>query len=161
MEAILGFFALWGIGFWILATIASIIFIAGCEKDELGLSIFATIVLAVIYYKSIILVFSNPVMLMICVVGWLIAGVINSCWRLRNMARDVVEKYNETRSGNPEYELQLSRNKSRITNWIIYWPWSLFWNFTRDFFNTLYKAMSGIYQRIIDKALDGIVNKKK
>lgn len=156
IEAITAFFALWGFGFWLLTAIASIIFIVGCEKDTIGLSIFATLVLVVLYHAPIITIFSNPVLLTVVIVGWLILGVANSCWRLHNMAQEVVKRFNETGYGNPKSELKLSDNKSRITNWIIYWPWSLFWNFTRDFFNSLYRAMSGVYQNIIDKALAGV-----
>lgn len=156
LEAITGFFALWGLGFWVLAFIASVIFIVGCEKDTIGLSIFATIVLSVIYWKSLVVVLTNPSLLAIGVVSWLIIGVLNSMWRLKNLAREIVENYNKCGYGDPKRDLNLSNHKSRITNWIIYWPWSLFWNFSRDFFNSLYKAMSGIYQGIIDKALVGV-----
>lgn len=156
LEAITGFFALWGFGFWILAFIASVIFIVGCEKDTIGLSVFATIVLSVIYWKSLVLVLTNPTLLAIGIVAWLLIGVLNSMWRLKNLAREVVETYNKTGYGDPRRELSLSNQKSRITNWIIYWPWSLFWNFSRDFFNSLYKAMSGVYQGIIDKALNNV-----
>jgi hypothetical protein len=32
--------------------------------------------------------------------------------------------------------------------WIAWWPWSLFWNLTQDFFTTIYDAMTGIYEKI-------------
>jgi len=161
LEAITGFFALWSVGFWILAFIASVIFIVGCEKDTIGLSVFATIVLSVIYWKSLVLVLTNPTLLAIGIVAWLLIGVLNSMWRLKNLAREVVEKYNKSGYGDPKNELSLSNQKSRITNWIIYWPWSLFWNFSRDFFNSLYKAMSGVYQGIIDRALSKAIPSPK
>lgn len=160
IEAITAFFALWGIGFWIVTLIASIIFIVGCEKDTIGLSIFATIVLLILYHDPLVALLSNAITLTIVIVGWLILGVINSVWRLHNMAQEAVKIYNETGRGNPAFDLQLSKNKGRITNWVIYWPWSLFWNFTRDFFNQIYKAMSGIYQGVIDKALAGVQTRK-
>jgi hypothetical protein len=34
------------------------------------------------------------------------------------------------------------------------------WNFTRDFFNSLYKAMSGIYQGIINRELARVKTKQ-
>ena len=156
ITAITTFFVLGGFGFWILATLASIVFIVGCEKDTIGLSIFATAVLIVLYHSALLALITNPVVLTLGIVGWLVVGVANSIWRLSVMAHDVVDEYNRTGYGDPKHDLALSRNKGRITNWIIYWPWSLFWNFFRDFFNQLYKAMSGIYQRVIDKALSNL-----
>ncbi len=156
IETVTTFFALWGFGFWLLTALASIIFIVGCEKDTIGLSIFATIVLVVLYHSSLMAAISNPVILTVSIVGWLILGVLNSCWRLKVWAKEVVDEYNKNGYGDPKHKLALSNNKSRIINWIVYWPWSLFWNFTRDFFNSLYTSMSGIYQNIIDKALSGV-----
>lgn len=160
METITGFFTLWGIGFWILAFIASVIFIVGCEKDTLGLSIFATGVLAFLYWSPLVAILTNPTLLAVGIVGWLILGVLNSMWRLRIMANKVVEDYNKSGYGDPKRELALSNHKARITNWIVYWPWSVFWNFTRDFFNSLYKAMSGIYQGIINRELAHVKTKQ-
>lgn len=42
----------------------------------------------------------------------------------------------------------VSRNKANITNWIVYWPISLFITFTHEIFEHIYNSMFGIYSRI-------------
>ena len=55
--------------------------------------------------------------------------------------------------GTLEQSLEISGNKSRIIAWMVYWPWSLIWNVTGDFFTMIYETMMGVYQRIADKAV--------
>jgi hypothetical protein len=153
IAAFLAFFALWELGFWILAILASIAFIAAAEKDLLPLGIITTILMAVIYHNPLVSLLAHPTMLVIGFVGWIVAGIIYSiaAWG-RYISRKIKEKGSD-RNSDLRYALALGRNKSRITNWIIFWPWSLFWNLTGNLFENIFEAMSGIYQKMVDRAL--------
>jgi hypothetical protein len=148
---VIAFFALWSVGFWLLLGIASVLFMVACEKDLLPLSIITTLILVGIYHAPIAAIVANPVILLIGFVVWTVAGVIWSVWR---WSRYVVKTIKEAHGGDVKYQLQLSRNKTRIINWIVYWPWSLIWNITGDFFTGIYEAMEGVYQKILDRALE-------
>ena len=37
--------------------------------------------------------------------------------------------------------------------WIAYWPWSAFWEITRNLFTNIYESLLGVYQGVTDKAL--------
>ena len=52
-------------------------------------------------------------------------------------------------------EIKVSYHKSRLIGWIAFWPWSLSWALTGDFFNMLYDSMVHVYQGIADRALGG------
>lgn len=61
-----------------------------------------------------------------------------------------------TVSGNPPYKVQfdipLVENKSRLTSWMIFWPFSLTATLAEDFvvkiYERLYRALSELYTRI-------------
>jgi len=50
--------------------------------------------------------------------------------------------------------------KSRITNWVAFWPLSVIWTGIRewvvDFFNMIYDAISGLLERISVSTWDGV-----
>lgn len=51
-------------------------------------------------------------------------------------------------------------NKARIMSWMVYWPWSMFWTVINDpikkAFKAIFQELQATYQRISDKAFEGI-----
>lgn len=56
-------------------------------------------------------------------------------------------------------------NKSLITGWMTYWPWSALWTLINDpvrkFFNWVYESISDLLQNISDKVFKDIDNELK
>lgn len=162
IESILSFFALWGLGFWLLAGLSSVVFIVAAEKDILPLSIVTTIILGIVYYAPLKLILGNPIVLAIVFVSWVVIGIIWSIIRWTCFLNKIVDKFNNDQMLEYEFDkaTQLKNNKSRIINWIIYWPWSMIWNVVGDFFQSIYRAMEGVYKRILENALKKVDVKK-
>lgn len=158
---ILSFFAIWELGFWLLVLFASIIFTVASEKNILSLGVITTIIVAVIYHAPLAAILASPALLCIGFIGWIVIGLVWSMWRWHKHVKKVVEEARNNKHNDPRYALALSRNKSRITNWILYWPWSLLWNICGDFLTGIYDAMSGVYQKIVDKALKPLEEERK
>ena len=161
-ETLLGFFAFGAIGFWLLLLVASIIFIASVECDTYSPAVIATIILAVIYWKPLIGLGLTWQSLLIGTAVYVGAGIAWSVWRWIKYVKETVESYNEKKGGKlDDYTkssikdaVSVSRNKSKITAWIAYWPWSAFWNITGDFFKMIYENMKAVYQKIANKELE-------
>ena len=175
IETLLAFFAVGAIGFWLLLFIASIIFIAAVENDEYAFSIVATIILLAIYWKPLLALGAHWNLIAIFGGLYVVAGIAWSIWRWTRYVQKAAENYQEiaeqlkskfkdkNTSENVremEYEktkfkdkIDVKDNKSRIVGWIVYWPWSAFWNITGDFFNAIYDHLKAVYQKIANKAL--------
>lgn len=163
IESITAFFAIWSIGFWFTIFVTSVVFILGCEYDSIGWSLFFSAGL-MIYYWKFIAVIMTPTVLIPFILIWLGLGVLNSCWRLRQYARKMVDDYNKSQGCNgvdPRDMLRLNYNVVRITNWILFWPWNLLWKLTGNLFISIKESIIRIYQKIIDNALKGITVVKK
>lgn len=69
--------------------------------------------------------------------------------------RDRFNKRSEVQSLDINYNRMVSHNKSRITTWMIFWPFSLLGTFIGDFlhrvFTTIYKAIAGGLQRMSNR----------
>lgn len=61
-----------------------------------------------------------------------------------------------------QYIPRLSRNKERITCWMTFWPWSLFWYMFRKLFieiwNNIYKLFQGMFRRIRNSVFKDILS---
>lgn len=161
IESILAALAVGTFWFYLIIAIASIVFIACIENDHYGTPTVVSILLAVLYWKAFT-VLSLPTIAII-VGGYAVAGVLWSVYRwyrhVQQAAFRFREKYGTTLTSSQKSdlksEIKVSEHKSRITAWIAYWPWSLLWNITGDFFSMLYDAMVNAYQHIADRALNG------
>lgn len=157
IESIVTLFAVGTIGFWALVFIASIVFIVSVENDHYWFPSILTLGLVGIYWKPLVDAFDWRAFL-IGLGIYAIAGMAWSAWRWFKHIKTKIEEYTELRDNltqkdleqwiGQSYSLTLSHNKSRIMGWIAWWPWSLFWNLTQDFFTTIYDAMKGIYEKI-------------
>jgi len=159
IETLFAYFALGTIGFWALALVLSAIFIAAIENDHIAVPNVLLVLFGIAYWKPIMSVDWKLI-----VGGVVVYGLIGLAWSVFRWFRHVKAKiadqkrrYGEVISTSSARDIKetvdVSRNKSRILSWIVYWPWSMIWNITGDFFNMLYESISGVYQKITDNAM--------
>lgn len=163
ITSILEFFALGTIGFWMLCSLVSVIFIACLENDNQWLPTMVSVALVAIYWKGFVALGMTWQGVAIGVLVYAVAGMLWSVYRwfryVKEQAASYRQRYGVSLTDSQRRELKseisVSDNKSRITGWITYWPWSLLWNIAGDFVKTIYEQLQGVYQRITDKALGG------
>ena len=173
LESILGFFAFGTLGFWLLIVTLSVIYTISVEVDKHGLAICATILAVLLGWTNMTWLFHNWQLLLIGVAAYGITGGAWSIFRWFRYCRKFIEENpikaidkdtwegGERRKMTPSEfyaeKLKPSDHKSRLIAWIVYWPWSLLWNFLGDFFTGIYDALANVYNRIaasvIKKAL--------
>lgn len=145
--------------FWFLVVIASTIIIACVENEHYPTPSIVAIILGLIYWKPLLALPWQTIA--IGIAAFALLGVL---WSAFKWFRFVNRKTAEVREehGNSitqenlndlKREVSLSRHKAMITGWIAFWPWSVAWSLTGDFFNMLYDAMVNVYQKISDRAL--------
>lgn len=153
------FFALGTLGFWILISLISITFVACIENDHYTFPTILALAIGTIYWKPL-MAFVNWQSLAIGVLVYVVVGVLWSVFRWFRYVKDLTNKYKKNPSESAlstlKYALDVSDNKSRITAWIAYWPWSLLWNIIGDLCVTVYEQIEGVYQKITDKALGNL-----
>ena len=145
--------------FWLLAFISSIVIIACVENEHYPFPSILLIVLGAIYWKPIV---AMPWQTILVAIGiFAVVGLLWSAFKWHRYITKIAREYRE-RNGNilPESCLRdlknamsVSRHKAMLTGWIAFWPWSMLWSLTGDFFNMLYDAMTNVYQKITDNAL--------
>jgi hypothetical protein len=163
ITSILEFFALGTFGFWVLCSLLSIVFIACIENENHWFPTCVLIALGAIYWKGLVALGLSWQGIAIGVVVYAAAGMVWSIYRwyrfVKEKAEDFRKRYGtsltDSQRRDLKSEISVSSNKALITGWIAYWPWSLVWNITGDFFKTIYEQLQGVYQRIVDKALGG------
>lgn len=151
-----GALTLWG---WLLAVIASIIFIASIENDHYTTPTITAIVLGIVFWPFLAAIGVKTLLFIIA--GYTLAGVLWSLFKwYRYVSKEAAyyhEKYGTTISKEQLAALKdavsVSDNKARLTGWIAWWPWSVVWSLTGDFFNFLYDTMVNAYRKIADRAL--------
>ena len=163
IESIVAFFAFGTLGFWLLLTFASIVFISCIENDTYVFPNIVLVILGITYWKPLWLLGWKPII--IGILCYTIVGVIWSVYRWYKYVKYLVKEYkdkfvtggdtmiSDIAFSSLERDVDIAQNKSRIITWIIYWPWSFIWNVTGDFFTFIYDSMKGIYQKISNKAL--------
>jgi len=169
IETILATFAFGTFWFWALTLIASVIFIASIENDHYATPSITAIVLGIVFWKPLIAVGWQTLALIVG--GYALVGVVWSVFKwyrlVQKSAARYAEKYGNTLTPSQRSELKseisVSGHKARLTGWIAWWPWSLAWGLTGDFFNFLYDTMVNAYQKIADRALGkfSVVETKK
>ena len=72
-----------------------------------------------------------------------------------NIPANLKEKWVRWLSGSGDFPPKASKNKYRITRWMLYWPASLLWTMLNDFlhrvFNAIYNLISNFLQAISNK----------
>ena len=161
ITSILEFFALGTFGFWILCTLASVVFVACLENDNRWFPTVLTVALVGLYWKSLVLLAIGWKAIALGALVYVLAGVVWSLFRWFRYVKSTADEYRATNGSNlKDYQLRelkgslsATRNKGRITGWIAYWPWSLVWNITGDTFKMIYENLQGVYQKISDRAI--------
>lgn len=159
IETIVTSLAIGTFWFWLIAVITSIIFIASIENDHYATPTITALVLGIVYWKPISAISWQTILLAIGI--YALAGVVWSLFKWYRFVKAksfcLRERYGDTLSQEEmdtlRRTLSVSQNKARLTGWIAWWPWSLIWNITGDFFNFLYDTMVHAYQKIADHAL--------
>jgi di/tricarboxylate transporter len=156
ITAALAFGTFW---FWVLTLVISVIVIACVENEHYSFPTLSLLVFGGLYWKYIV---AAPWQTLAIIVGvFAICGVVWSVFKWNQRVNRVVAKYRQ-RFGNSltenimrdlKSEISVSNNKSLLTGWIAFWPWSLIWSLTGDFFNMLYDTMTNVYQHITNRGL--------
>ena len=132
--------------FWISAIVLSIIIIATLHnEDGYGLAVAVTVVFCVAFYKMFLAI--SVAKLLWCIGAYLVAGAVWSVWRWYRHIRDKVD---EAKAGEyiHENDLNPARRKGKISAWIAYWPFSVFWELTHNLFENIRKMCVGFYEKI-------------
>jgi len=155
LAAILGFFA-YPLVVGIFGTILTISFIAAAEHEDedldclYGWSLFLTIVAALVYYKQIHAFFNDWSwhFILIAFATYGILGCANSVFRWYKLCRKFIEEHPHLTASEYTEQLCPSEYKNQLIGWIVFWPWSLFWNILGDFLTGVYDALVNTYTRI-------------
>lgn len=129
---------------------ALIYYFAGSDKDVMGLLIWIKV---------------HALHFILYVLGYYALGVIWSIYKwkiyLRKRASDIKAKLEEAKAKNQKltsfYRLTAAENKSRITSWMSYWPFSAFWTLINKFvlqvWDHLYVSFEGVFKKIHKKEI--------
>lgn len=178
--ALLAFFAVGELGFWLLLLALSVIYTIATERDTHVFAVIATILGVALLWQPIREVFTHWQLAVVFILGYGLAGGGWSVFRWFKYCRKYIENhpYRADRAGDYSdgekvtltpaqyYAKQLTpgEHKSRLIGWIVYWPWSLIWNICGDFFTGIYDMLANIYTRVsqavIKKATAGLYNQK-
>lgn len=161
IESILALFALGTLWFWVLLAVLSIIFIAAIENEKYFVPTLITIGFAGAYWKAFSALSLDWRAVAIGVGIYALMGILWSVFRWFKFVKSAAGEYRKKADGiltqsqlsDLRREIGVSNNKSRITAWVAYWPWSLIWNITGDFFTMIYENLEGLYQKIADHAI--------
>jgi len=160
IESILTAFAFGTIWFWVLTFLVSIIFIASIDNDHYATPTSTAIVVGLLFWKPIMALSWQAIAISFAV--YVLAGIL---WSLFKWYRFVQKKaaYYHEKCGTTLTSTQLTSfkdsvsvlgNKARLTGWIAWWPWSLIWSVTGDFWNFLYDTMVNAYRKIADREIN-------
>jgi hypothetical protein len=133
------------------------------EAFDNKMSVYTAILAMVVAYFT----FNVPLQTLgICIVAYLVIGVIWSFWRFKRYIDKLVDAYNDDPSPTKyqrerlDSDIALNRNKSRIVSWIIVCPFSVVENIAGDVVRLLSNFVSGslryVYESIIKSATKNI-----
>lgn len=165
ITTILEFFALGTIGFWILCSLISVIFIIALENENRWFPSILSVAFGLIYWKALSTLALDWHAIAIGVLVYAVVGVLWSIFRWVRFIKNISDKYRRDYGGtlsdnkfqDLKREVNPTKHKGRITGWIAYWPWSMLWNVTGDFFKMIYEGLQGVYSNLSDKALGKFV----
>jgi hypothetical protein len=159
LQTIAAVFAVGEIGFFLLLSFLSIVYIFAVEKDKHMFSAIVTVVGVLLLWNPIVEVFSNWRLALLSVVFYGLLGGLWSVFRFRKLCRKIVaekpyksaSKHIRDQHTEEEYYQDLcepSQHKSRLISWIVYWPWSVIWNLAGDCVTGIYDALTNVYSRV-------------
>lgn len=158
IQEISAFFSFGAIGFFILLTILSIVFTIAVENDQYITAIIMSLISIGIYCSDIVLILPNWKILLLGIFCYGVIGSIWSIYRWFNHCKQFIKKnpYDTRPSYHSGWTLEeyytnslnATKHKSRITGWIVFWPWSLTWNLLGNTVTSLYDLLSNIYTNI-------------
>lgn len=155
MTTFLSLFEFGALGFWLLMSVASIIFITALETQRFVFSSVVTVALFAGYWKTLAEQSWTKGNIAAAVGIYLLLGLLWSVFRWYRQVTKAVADYNE--SNISKYDLTakttVRQNKAEITAWIGYWPWSFVWNFTGDILTGIFDAFKNVYQNIANSAM--------
>jgi hypothetical protein len=169
------FLAIGTIWFYVL-TFAYVGIMMGILEDEeltsIASSIATTIFLALLFFFGCrteltdiaMWIGNHPLESIGVILLYFIAGIVWSLIKWKFYLVDLVAKQSE---GSTVYEsdFNLYRNKSRIINWMSYWPFSLTWNLVNRPIKSAYKRIfvlvSRTYERMSESAINDAKSKSK
>lgn len=170
IETVLSFFAVGALGFFLYILLLSVLYTVAVECDKYSLAVVATVVGIVIYHKELWIILHSWQLLGISFLVYVVAGAFWASFRWGRLIKKCI-----TEQRIPQYDGRLeitpttnksllekelraklvpSKFKSQLMGWVVFWPWSVFWNITGDFFNMLYENLTGLWTRQAKKALD-------
>lgn len=152
ITSIFEFFALGTLGFWILSAILSVVFIACIENDSRWFPTVVLVGLGLAYWKQLAALALGWQAVLIGVIAYTIIGVAWSFFRWYRYIQQAVKQDKNLNHG--DYAISVSHNANRITGWIAYWPWSMLWNLTGDFFTTISERLTSVYQNISKRVVE-------
>jgi hypothetical protein len=148
--------------FWTIVSVVSLILIGLVEADRPFISTLVLGGFIALFYKSFAALVS-PAVLVWAVPTYFAIGAIWSVWRWRCHVVEYVKGHPEDWAaerasfrGDDDYiplSIQASYNKTRITNWIMFWPWSASWLILGDTLTALFNALANIYNSITESAV--------
>lgn len=160
LETLLSVFAFGEIGFFIVIGMLCIIYTAAVEKNEHGLAIFGTIVGAFLLWKPLMAAISNWQLILMILAIYTAIGGAWSIFRWFKYCRKYINeidpwgetpKFVKEKSTPEKYyisKLSPSEHKSQIMSWIIYWPFSAFWNIAGDLISGIFDMLTNVYKHI-------------
>jgi hypothetical protein len=162
MATIAAFFAIGAVGFYLFLLFLSVVFTTAVQNDKGVGYFFATIVAlfgALMYHTYVFAFVLNWKLFVACFLAYGIAGGVWSVFRWFRYCRHVVlenpydqaAQYKQEAYTPEQYyasKLKSRDHKSQLTSWIVFWPWSLVWNFTGDFFTGIYESLANVYEKV-------------
>ena len=111
----------------------------------------------------------HPVKFGCGVVGWFVIGTLYSMHRFDKLCFAEAERYQDDVKRYPgrefkkaDYTPTVMQNKHRLTNWIVMWPPSAFWYYSRNILtNTvdfILRRLNGVYTRIAARHFDKLAD---
>jgi len=154
--------------FWLLLVAAVILLIIALENDAFWK---ATLVVAVTITVLIFMgagkelgsvgsaIWHNPGTSVLCVLGYLLVGSGWSVYKWIRFLKEYARNISETDGKIREYELKglVKNNKTKLINWMTYWPFSMLWAALSDPFHEIYIRLTGLYDRLAKKYLGHLV----
>lgn len=164
IETLIAFFAFEAFGFWVLVAALCIGIICAIENDHELVPFIFIGVMGWLYHKELFSLVSIPWPAIAgCILGYVVAGIVWSVFKWKRYCNSIIKQDGMDRS-DAKYKLALSHNKSKITGWLTYWPWSAAWTVgwgcTRDFWVYIYEQMEGVYKKIAEDAISKLPEPK-
>lgn len=167
---------------WVLLTAFLVVEVVATELESLTLvtvTAAAALVILALWSDVFAIIVAHPLLSALCVPAYFVIGTAWSFWkwggliaaRLLKFEAEKVSLLDEHGRGSWKdrpfedfvrqvhgYPPAVSKNKERITTWIVAWPFSVTWailKWPREFAVKLYERLASTFQRMADRAFAG------